>query len=429
MKLSLTQKLNNLVNGAKRSRARVSRIKAETKRSNVEVKRSIQIPSNIQRIILIGLVGFILFSIIELLVYYSSIKTNTFKDYRISTNNWSVDRKANILFVGIDKTKSGYIFVDRVLLLHINPQERKLGIFSINTSFIARMSPKERASINLAFMTADNEAQGMEYTVQSVQNLLGLRIDKYVMADTNGFNKFITQLNLPSIPLSSEINDVDFGKLTSPVSSNIINYTNYLSTESGGHDNQIQRMNIFFREVIKSLLTPSNIFNYRNIIRSFNENVYTDLSRNEIISLLNFFRDITDNDIRIAYTREASGIKQNEAGELEPVIDNIDKDIKTILFNQKVETEQAKVEVLNATNTSGLASKYSRIIENLGCRVVKLGNTFEKIDNQNYIYTTTPEKYKETIREIRYAFDEDITIVQQEYPFTHIGDLVVLIGK
>ena len=118
--------------GPFRSKRRV----AQTSKKNINLLPKLKKPLIVLLILAIflpttGLSGFVL-------KQYFSLNID-------NETTWDGESKQNILILGLDKKEYGYIFVDMLTILMIDPVNDDLGIFSIDPDIAFKMSDGSEA--------------------------------------------------------------------------------------------------------------------------------------------------------------------------------------------------------------------------------------------------------------------------------------------
>ena len=437
MKLPLSIKYRSLLNKVKRLFNRSKQPpRNTTSKSNsrhrfenntflrfVSNKKVIQITA-----ILFGL--FFMYGVIESTVHFLSISLDKDEFDSFEVEEWDGYERFNIAMIGLDKKPNGYVFVDRIIVIHLNPENSRLGIFSINTKFEITLLNGTKNTLKLAYNEGLIDRLALQNVMRGIENLIGITIPKYIVVDTNQVKNILGFIPQVIIDVDEDINDVDFP----PISKGAHRFGeqelyNYLASEVGGEDIKSEKIVHFFKSEVLELGNPLNIFLLRGLFDEFLNNVSTNLTQIELLRIFWFARGLRDDQIRVAYTKEDTAIKDEVFQNVwQPIYQSIDRDLKIIFENQSVKFEQAKIEVKNATDVKGLASKRGRLIENLGCRVIHISNT-TIITDKNLIYVANPENYPETIKEILSTFRNEVIIIREDFPNRHIGDIVVVIGN
>lgn len=98
-----------------------------------------------------------------------------------------------------------------------------------------------------------------------------------------------------------------------------------------------------------------------------------------------------------------------------------------ILRSREIEKEQVKIEVFNAGEISGLASRIMRRLANNGLKVVRAGNCPVDYD-KNTIYISDMEKFKGSLEATIgiLGYGENVEIVPGRPDFLTTGDIIVI---
>lgn len=356
-------------------------------------------------------------------------------------NEWNGSEKLTILFIGGDETSKEHLFVDHLSLYSYDPRENNLSVFILNPDIKVSQSTigyslNYRTILNNRKIDEDNLA----ILIKSVENLLALKIDRYVLVKKADFPNISQYFNSLQINVPKNINDPDTiefnGKQSIGWSAGSqvvlpINYLDFVASDSNGRDDQFNRQQILLESLTMNLLGFRSVLNFSNILKEFENNAYTDMGKYEILNLGIKLLNLKPDDIKKGYLREYAYSPIIDVGfyeQVSPDISQIDKDLSNIFFDLKVFKEQARIEVLNASGVRGLANNRARWIKNIGARVIQVGNAFES-EEFNVIYCDDPEKYEVTIKELRRFLGKDVKIINEKYHNRHIGDIVLVLGK
>lgn len=439
MKSFLVQKFNSI-------KTRISRAAGKRKLSSRKTRffdKDVTRPQETRTILVAGksrvvitvvctlIIAGLFFYFISNILFFLKLEIKPYPDANVDiSSSWGGGDRLNIAVLGLDRKTTGHTFVDRVVVLHINPESKKLGIFATNTKFISNLNLNTSDSIKNSYILAEEGGKGLQYTINALEDLLGIKIDRYIVIDNQGVNNIFINTPLPEVEIPEDIVDPDFKVIEKgdrKLSAEEL--YNYLASDVDGEDQSLERLVKLVRDMVKDLSKITTLITIQSRTEVLLSNLNTNLDKKELVHLFLFLRELRSDQIKIAYTRDdVLNIIGDNAEKWSPIYENIDRDLSTIFDNPSVRLEQAKIEILNATNIPGLASTRSRLLENAGCRVVRVGNTSDFYDT-NYIYVKDPEKYKETIKEINAVFSHDIEIIEDEYPYRHIGDLVIIIAN
>lgn len=99
----------------------------------------------------------------------------------------------------------------------------------------------------------------------------------------------------------------------------------------------------------------------------------------------------------------------------------------TFFRDQKVETESARVLILNGTNIAGLAGSARSWLENLGCFVLDVGNAPQQNQAESLILAVDPKLY--TVQRISKSLRIDVVKeLDQSLEWAKRADIVVILG-
>ncbi len=395
-------------------------------------------------------IALVFIAVFLFLLYYIIVDIKAFIEFEPKSlpgssksvkNDWNGSEKFTILFIGADETSPEHMFVDHLSLYSYDPRENNLSIFVLNPDIKVSQatlgySLNYRTILNNRKIGEDNLA----VLIKSVENLLALKIDRYVLVQKDDFSKISQYFNTLQVNVPKNINDPDTKELNNKqvvgwnAGSQVvlpINYLEFVASNSNGRDDQFDRQQILLESWTLNAFGFRSFLNFPQILKQMQDNVYTDIGKYEFLQLGLKVLNIKKDNIKKGYLREFAYSPIIDVGFYEsvsPDITQIDKDLSNIFFDLKVFKEQARIEVLNASGVRGLANNRARWIKNIGARVIQVGNGFESEEN-NIIYCQNPEKYEVTIKELKRILGSEVKIVNTKYPNRHIGDIVIVLGN
>ncbi len=355
--------------------------------------------------------------------------------------NWQGKTKLTILLVATDKVDEEHVFVDAIGIYNIDPVDNKLSVFIINPDLKVYVAAVGK-DVNLRTVFNDPKLPGDRTTIlkKAVAALLAIRIDRYILVEKTDFSKYSNYLNPLKLYLKSSISDSDIINLPGKKlkswdkGDQVINnnyFLEFLASDSNGENDQLERQQDFLAALPFSQLTSLTLIKLPDLISRFSNTFFTDLSKDELLSIIKGFVEIKESNIKKGYTKSNSFEKVNTTSfypVFTPMIDRIDQDINNIFFDLKIFKEHARIEVLNVSDVKGLANSRARWIANLGARIIKVGNGFGSSVNTK-IYCTEPEKFPYTINELNRIFNFKAELINQDYPNRHIGDIIIELGS
>lgn len=359
----------------------------------------------------------------------------------VSSYKWNGKDKLTILIVGTDQVTEDHVFIDALGIYSIDPINNAIAVFMINPDLKVYMSAIGK-DINFRTMLHDKNIEGDKINIlkNAVSTLLAVKVDKYVVIEKSAAIKLLTELNPIKVSIAATVNDKDITRLTGGQeisweagSDKLIwgsELIPFMASDNNGRDDQLLRQ----QNVIVAL--PY----YQNSVRTFvklpeiinlvAESIFTDLEKQEILTISQALLNTKEKEIKKGYTRQSSYNKTKSISFYDvftPDLTQIDKDINNIFFDMQIFKEQAKIEILNSSQIRGLANNRARWIVNTGGRVVKVGNGFSAAEITK-IYCAEPGKYPYTILELSRIFNNKAEFVNSKFPNRHVGDIVVELG-
>ncbi len=374
-----------------------------------------------------GILLILLIFLVALITFLVSIYRKLDSD---NVTTWKGDENINVALIGIDEKPDGYRFIDAVVILSLDVRKDKLGIISIDPDAVTEVSGV-KTTIKRSYNIENDGERGYENTIQGVENFLSIDIQKYIAFSQDDYLAIQAVIGDLSISLDRDLLDKDYEVNGQHLNLEAgtktlgnIELLGIISADANGKDQRLKYQNQVLQKNIAKLFMPSMYYKlFKNVddLTRFE----TNLSRSELIKVGLFFRSSRQN-IVTSFTRSDSFIEL-ENNEMKPIYERIDKDVQPVFLNSDIVREQARIEVLNATDQSGLATKYARRLSAVGFRVVRSGNA---VNNQEKtrIYISNNNDLTNTRKELMRQF-ENAEIVEEKYKYRHIGEIVVVIGE
>ena len=405
-------------------------------------------PKFIFSLLIIGIVGLFLYQVVLLVEALVGFQTKPYTGYsqipvvrEQVKYEWQGDTKITIVIVGTDKVDVDHVFVDALGIYNVDPVEKKLSVFMINPDLRVYVSAVGR-EVNFRTVFTDPNLSGDRAVIlkNAVAALLAIRVDRYIVVDKADFAKYTTAMNPVKVNVKQDISDPD----TLVLSGSKIaewkkgeqsirgdSFLEFLASDINGRNDQLERQQSFFASLPFEQISLGTVLNLPQLINKFSDYFYTDLSKNELFTLIPKALDIKEDNLKRGYTHAASYQKVNTTSFYTiyiPILERIDQDINNIFFDLKIFKEQARIEVLNSSNVKGLANSRARWIANLGARIIKVGNGLGGLEKTK-IYCAEPDKYIYTINELNRVFNFKAELIKQEYPNRHMGDIIIELGN
>jgi anionic cell wall polymer biosynthesis LytR-Cps2A-Psr (LCP) family protein len=355
--------------------------------------------------------------------------------------SWQGDTKLTIAFVGTDRVDNEHVFVDALGIYNLDPIDKKLSVFIINPDIKVYVSAVGK-EVNLRTVFTDPKLSGDRTLIlkNAVAALLAVRVDKYILVDKADFASYSAMMNPVKLVLKQSVKDADTIKLPAKKLASWSNgeqningdsFLELLASDENGRNDQLERQQNFFASLPFEQLSLTTFINLPQLVSKFTDTFFTDLSKDELFTILQKAPELKEDSLKKGYTHASSSQKVNVTSfypVYSPILDRIDHDINNIFFDLKIFKEQARIEVLNSSDVKGLANSRSRWIANLGSRIIKVGNGLGGLAITK-IYCTEPEKYPFTINELNRVFNFKAQVVKQDYPNRHMGDIIIELGN
>lgn len=330
------------------------------------------------------------------------------------------------LFIGYEE-KDGYKYIDFMAIMQLtrnSDSKHKLLIIDpeIATNSFSRQFLKYRNAFNNAELL---EKQPVDLLRKSVEDLAGIPVDRYVLVQTDNLTRFLDAFSIQYIA-TDNVNDPDAGivKPGDLLSGNEL--TKYLAAEKQGIDARAARIAKFGQYAMGRIagIGTLQLFWHSELLLSLLE---TNMSREELIAMA--WTLIQRSEVQIGYLRssELYYVRDRDNGFYAPDVVRTAERMQDIFSRSEVQREQGRVEIYNATNTPGLASKVRRFLDTQGANVVRTGNATE-LTLKTKLYVPDIEKYTANTLLIRELLRGDVIIVDEEFPLNHTAELVLVLG-
>ncbi len=400
-----------------RFRLRVKKLK------NLKRLKNIKKEFNLKKIIKYFFLVTIVFLVIFIIYSYFSITRIEFAGRKAQENlhNWDLDREINIFLIGFDEDQENRKFIDFLQIINFKPNTEIIYIDpTISISFVREgdfenivSTYKYKQLYNYYFGRGYDHHSSLELAIKDIEKDIGVKFDRYLC-----------------------LGKKDFVKLMKPYDQKILINNQIMSIED-----QLNSIISFDKKIdeklyIQSQITKNYLVEAKNPLVIFGLFINTYQKKDEIsklvdtnftsVELFSLFKGIVsvpDFKINIDYTEEKN--KYNDSGNIFLNKKYFDKKIKKITESQEILFEQARIDLINGSGKSRLASKTQRLLDNYGFNIVRIDNA-EDIYARNTLYVTEKEKFTYTIQKLKFFFP-DLEIKQEIYPHRPTGDMVLVV--
>jgi LCP family protein required for cell wall assembly len=377
---------------------------------------------------------------------------------------WTGTDRVTILLLGIDRRpeEQGPTRTDSMLLLTIDPVMKTAAVLSIPRDLWYHIPMGElstEARINSAHYYGelyDWAGGGPALAAQTVQHNLGIRVDYHARVDFRAFEHLIDLIDGIDVFVEEDLFDPTYpdnhyGYEPLYIAAGWHHFggemaLKYARTRHGGLDfdrvrRQQQVLRAAFEKVTQLEMLPGLVARAPDLWETLQESVAVspDLSLKKIIALANLASEVDpadlsfyalDEDYTYFWTTPDSQqvlmphrdrIRELVASIFTAVVAPVDEDVQA-----QLEAEAARVDVLNGTLVSGLATEAGETLRQRGVDVVHVGNA-ERSDHMEseirvYGSATFTAEYIAGVLDL-----ESAAVVHGDAPSSE-HDIVVVLG-
>lgn len=338
--------------------------------------------------------------------------------------------RINILLTGIGGgNHDGAQLADTVMLLSLDPVNKKVGMVSIPRDLTVPIEGYGYRKINSinAFAEKESPGSGGLAFAQAFSQIFAQPIDYYVRVDFSGFSKFVDDIGGVDVNVENQLDDYAYPILGQEDNPNYYSRFEHLHVDTGlqhmdgslalkfarsrhgingeGSDFARARRQQLVIEAIKTQLKGTNLLLNPSLITkaitNYQEHISTNLQVWEIAKFWGLFKDTSkeqmvnkvlddgpDNLLNSARGLDGAYILVPKAGdfsEIQYLMANLlsapSAEVKGL-----IQTEDAKLMVLNGTWVNGLATKASTDLAGYGFKIVGTSNANQKNYEFSVIY-------------------------------------------
>jgi LCP family protein required for cell wall assembly len=302
-----------------------------------------------------------------------------------SKESGEIKDSVNFLVVGVDEgsgdenDKNDPRRTDTMIVVHYNSKEKKYDLVSIPRDTKVKINGRDQ-KINAAHAIGQ-----IPLAVETVEDLLNIKIDHYVKIDTIAFRQFIDAIGGIDVIVDRNMNyddssqnlHIHLNKSTEPQRLNgkqAEGFVRWRKNNDGtgyadGDLGRIKHMQGFFGEVINKIQSPTIIPKIPNILSIFPKYIETDLNANDILKYATSVAKIPKESIKYhtiggedKYINEISYylFDKSKNGE----IDAIFKDMPAGSAN--IDVSNVRIKIANGSGKTGLASDFGKYISKFG---------------------------------------------------------------
>lgn len=342
----------------------------------------------------------------------------------------------NFLVLGTDKREEERGLSDTIIFMRLDPQKKRVTLVSIPRDSRVWVPGSGMDKINAAY-----SLDGAELTITTVETFLEVPINHYVAVDFNGFKRLVDAIGGIYIDVEEPILD--------PLAGPYIYQTGYQKLDGAhalayvrtrnnprGDFYRIEHQQKFFRALMDQSLKLRNVLKIPEVTKIFVENVETDLTMEEMLSLADVASSIKEENVEMV---TIAGNSETIGGVSYVIVDEQKLGLIIKALKERASLEAAlggseevqvspkdiRVEVLNGSGVQGIAHTVGDKLSSDGFEVVNVGNS-----NTDHAYTTIYYPVGKESRALKVKeYLGNYQIVSSDLPqFSSNIDVVVVLG-
>lgn len=365
------------------------------------------------------------------------------------------DGRINILIFGMGgQGHPGGQLADTIIVASFNPNDKTLALLSIPRDLYVPIERHGSGKINSAYatgVTSKSEDGGSELLKKTVSNILDIPIHYYVKADFSGFTKLVDNLGGVDVNVEKAISDPYYPdeKMIGYSPFNISAGEHHLdgktalkyarsreTTSDFDRSRRQQQLIVAIRNKALSagvLLNPKKL---SDIINVLGNHLRTDMQLPEIQRFFELIKDLDAAKITTKVLDNGDGgllVNSSNLGGYYLVpkagVNNfkeIQQFVHQYFSDPYLASENAKIEVSNATDTKGLGSEVSDLLTSYGYNIIKVTSS-DKTFDKTVIYDYTGGKKPFTAQFLANRFSAEVK--SQPKPTNSNIDISIVIGK
>lgn len=310
----------------------------------------------------------------------------------------------NIAVFGVDK--DGYR-TDVIFVVNFNSVTNKVKALSLPRDTKVNWSEEQKQSLRdlgkytvstskLNEMTAYGGIDNIRsFTINQIENMLGITIDNYVIVDINAFNKIVDAIGGVDLEVPQDMYYTDsagglyinlkagYQHLDGDQAEQLVRFRRY----KNGDVDRIATQQIFLKAFAEKVLSPSTLTKIPELVEILFGSITTDLS---IIELPQYYKYLSsfDKENISFFTLPGEGGYEGGVSYFFPDYDAIDQVVQEVFFDktpagqEAVTGEEAEVvidktvsiAILNGSGITGAAAKEQERLVAEGYSVGEVGN-------------------------------------------------------
>lgn len=331
--------------------------------------------------------------------------------------DWNNNERVNVLVMGIDRRAdegADYSRTDVMMVMTLDPATKSAGMLSIPRDLYVPIPVRDNLVIQERINTANVYGEyykypggGIALARSTVQYNFGIPIHYYLLIDFDGFQRLIDTIGGVTVDVEKQIVDYEYptpnyGTMTIRIPQGTQHFdgehtlwyvrSRHLDSDFG----RMKRQQQVLLAIRDQLLQLNMIPKLPQLWGEFTDTVQTDLALPDMLALGNLARNVdVDNIIsRSLETPYVTSTITSDGAYILLLNRALAKEvIDEVFFDAHKQQQAARIEVLNGTDTAGLAAKAAKQLEEKGFSQVTTGDSLDGVQDQTQIYSVSTTKY------------------------------------
>ena len=326
---------------------------------------------------------------------------------------------SNNIFIFIRDKSSGYELITGFFVLQQNPSTRNFKLLNISTTAIvseSKYGSNMEVSKILQYMKLKGDS--INDFISFWENYIALKSDGYIIIDREYIKDFHTYIG--PLTVSNEYDSNIFKKGRIEITNS--NFDGFWNNEYSNEGQRLVNDNKYMVEMLKRFGNLDFLLSFSKLTLSTKEHIFTNIEINDFRSLIS---DLVSSANKISLSFSPTNIFNIVSGKRYLDQEKFDKYIRDNFSDKAILREQVRIEVLNASNEKGLATKVGRYLSNAGLSINRTGNFSVEV-SKNTIYIKDSNKYVKTTEYLKKIFvDADFKYESPEKLST--ADILILV--
>ncbi|WP_277714796.1 LCP family protein [Bacillus atrophaeus] len=203
----------------------------------------------------------------------------------------------SILLLGVDERPGDKGRTDSMIVLTINPETKKSTMVSIpRDTRVFMRSKNTNIKINAAYTY-----EGIEGTVQTVEQFLNIPINYYIKLNMEGFKDIVDAIG--GITVNNDfpftLEGVHIPKGEQHIDGKVaLKYARMRKEDPRGDFGRQQRQREIINQIVHEGAQLKSLKNYQGILTSLEKNIQTNLTLDKMIDIQSSYKEAVNNNIK-----------------------------------------------------------------------------------------------------------------------------------